>query len=430
MDNNIGPNSNRFKDNLKEETHDTIDQEVDEIEEDPEKLEEEIKKEEKLAKEQFRARIVKMMGVVIIIIIIIVLIGFIISLTSKKNYTYAEVEDIMKNAAENYFADNKKKLPSSTSQKVEIHDSVLAEEEYMKTLDKYLQSDSCSGKVVVQKNDTNSYRYTSYLDCGDIYQTTELYKKVLDKKNIVTEGYGLYQYNGGYVYRGKDVNNYVKFEDSDVLWRIIKVNTDNEVTLVQDETTINSFVWDERYNNALEDTLGINTYQNSSVSTVINKIYNNKLNDDSESDYIYYDDEPAIFTKSIRAKLLKFRFCVGKRSSTDTSKDGSPECSEIVETKVSLLPVYDFLNASLDPNCSTTTSPDCQNYNYLTNEGGYWLANGSTEDTASVYAVTSQGYISDYYANSEQSLKLVVRVGSDMMIEKGKGTKKSPYVIR
>lgn len=433
MDKNIGPNSNRFKEiNEEISEEENKEAEIEHEEEDPdnENLEEEIKKEEKLAKDQFRAKLVKMTGVIIIVIIIIVLIGFIISLTSKKNYTYAEVEDIMKEAAHSYFSDHKKKLPSTISQKVEIHDTVLAEEEYMKTLDKYLNMDSCSGKVVVQKSNQNSYNYTSYLDCGSDYTTTELYKKVLDKKNIVTEGYGLYSYNGGYVYRGSDVNNYVKFEGNDTIWRILKINSNQEITLIQNEGSINSFAWDNRYNNSFDDTIGINTYKNSFISVIVNRLYNGKLNDESDSDYLYYNEEPTILPKGIKSKLLKFRSCVGKRSSSDTSKDGSPECSEIMESKVALLPVYDFLNASLDPNCKTTVAPDCQNYNYLTNEGNYWLANGTTEDSASVYSVNSQGYVEDSYANSEQGVRLIIRIGKDMMMEKGKGTKKNPYVVR
>lgn len=428
MDKNIGPNSNRFKE-INEDIKEEKKEEEIYQEDDDERLEEDIKKEESMAKERFRTKIIKMMGVIIVVIIIIVLIGFIISLTSKKNYSYQEVEDMMKKAAEGYFSSHDNKLPSKASQKVEIDHSVLEEEKYMKPLEKYF-NDRCTGKVVVQKKEGTTYSYTTYLDCGDSYKTTELYKKVLNKNKIVTEGYGLYQYNGGYVYRGSNVDNYVKFEDSDIVWRILKMNSSNEITLVQNETTINSFSWDERYNNALEDNIGINTYKNSLISTIVDKLYHNKLKDDSDSDYLYYDDEPTIFTKNIRSKLLTFRSCIGKRSSSDTSRDGTPECSETIDTKVSLLPVYDFLNASLDPNCKTTISPDCQNYNYLTYDSGYWLANGSTLDTASVYSVGNQGYVQDYYANSQQGLKLVIRVGSDVMIEKGKGTKENPYIIR
>lgn len=428
MDNkNIGPNGNRYKDvtdDIKE-----IDPEKEEnVDEDsPENIEAEIKKEEQLAKEQFRARIIKMMGVIVIIIIVIILIGFIISLTSKKNYTYAEMEDVMKDAAKSYFVDNEKKLPTS---KVKISADVLAEEGYMKTLDKYLTNQSCSGEVIVENTGNKTYSYTSYLNCGENYVTTELYKKVLDKKNIVTDGYGLYSYNGGYVYRGKDVNNYVKFEGTSGVWRIVKISSNNEITLIQNDLSINSYVWDERYNNRLEDTYGINEFKNSNVSTAIQKVYNNSLTDDADSDYYYYEEEPKLFSKNIKAKLLKFNACVGTRADNELSRDGGPECSEMVEAKVSLLPVYDFLNASLDPDCTNTVAPSCQNYNYLAAEGGFWLANGVSSDNAMVYLVDYQGYVNSTYANSDQKLRLVVRVGTDMMIEKGNGTRKNPYVIR
>ena len=148
MDNkNIGPNGNRYKD-VTEDIKEIDSEKEENVDEDsPENIEAEIKKEEKLAKEQFRAKIVKMMGVIVIIIIIIILIGFIISLTSKKNYSYAEVEDVMKEAAKSYFVDNEKKLPTS---KVKISSDVLAEEGYMNTLDKYLSNQTCSGEVFVE----------------------------------------------------------------------------------------------------------------------------------------------------------------------------------------------------------------------------------------------------------------------------------------
>ena len=428
MDNkNIGPNGNRYKD-VTEDIKEIDSEKEENVDEDsPENIEAEIKKEEKLAKEQFRAKIVKMMGVIVIIIIIIILIGFIISLTSKKNYSYAEVEDVMKEAAKSYFVDNEKKLPTS---KVKISSDVLAEEGYMNTLDKYLSNQTCSGEVIVENTGNKTYSYTSYLNCGEDYTTTELYKKVLDKKNIVTDGYGLYSYNSGYVYRGKDVNNYVKFDGTSGLWRIVKVNSNNEITLIQDDLSVNSYVWDERYNNRLEDTYGINDFKNSTVSTVIPKVYNNNLTDDADSDYYYYEEEPKLFTKNIKAKLLKFNSCVGKRADNELSRDGGPECSEVIETKISLLPVYDYLNASLDPDCTNTVSPSCQNYNYLAINGGFWLSNGVSTDNSMVYLVDYQGTVTSAYANSDEKLRLVVRVGKDMMIEKGNGSKKKPYVIR
>lgn len=436
MDKKVGPNNNKYKDleeSIKKSEEKLANEETDEeqdLEDNSEDLEEEIKHNENLAKAQFRNRLVKTTGLIILIIIIILLIVFLSSLISKKDYSYADVENIMKEAAQTYFADNKSNLPSQVAKKVKITDTVLVESKYMKPLNEYVKNDSCTGEVIVQKIDSKNYSYTAYLNCGDLYKTTELYKKVTDSKNIVTEGYGLYKLNDGYVYRGKEVNNYVKFKNSDAMWRILKVSSADEVTLVLDDVSKNSFTWDERYNSLTEDNSGINTYQNSTISEFIDQIYNNKLGDDSEDKYTSYSVEQFSFSKEIKSKLVKFKSCVGNRSETDTSRNGSTECSEVIETKIALLPVYDYLNASLDSNCKTTVDPSCQNYNFLANSGNFWLANGTAENSARVYAVNSNGYINKYYANNVKRIKLIIRVGTDTMIEKGNGTQKNPYIIR
>src|SRR5699024_9395658 len=159
------------------------------------------------------------------------------------------------------------------SQTVEIHDSVLTENEYMEPIEKYLGTTSCSGKVLVQKVDTKSFSYTSYIDCGKDYKTTEFYNAVINTKNIIKEGYGLYSLNNEYIYRGAEVKNYVKFSDSDILWRVVKITASKEAVLILDDHLVNNFVWDNRYNEAAEGNDGINIYANSMMATVLDKVY-------------------------------------------------------------------------------------------------------------------------------------------------------------
>ena len=63
-----------------------------------------------------------------------------------------EVEDIMKKAAIKYFKDNKNKLPKNTREIVEIHANVLVTNKYMKSLDQYIKDETCTGKVLVEKD--------------------------------------------------------------------------------------------------------------------------------------------------------------------------------------------------------------------------------------------------------------------------------------
>ena len=377
---------------------------------------------------EFRAKIIKMFVIVIIGLIIFLAIGFIISLLTRKNYTYASLEDEMKNAAMEYFKDNKSKLPKNDTEIVEIDANILANNKYMKALDKYIRNEECNGKVMVEKSSDNSYSYTPNLSCNDGgYTTTKLCEKIVKTNNVVTEGFGVYYMNNEYVYRGTDVDNYVRFSDSEKLWRIIKVTNTNEVVLISNNKTKNKFPWDERYNNEKQDITGINLYKNSTISSLLEKVYDGSINDD---DTLYYDDEEEILTKEDRKKVVEFDSCVGTRSMNDPSRNGSSECSVVEKTTVSLLPAYDYLNASLDANCNATTKRDCQNYNYLSTDYIYWLANGPKEDSSKVYQISGEGYIFTKTASKEAYARVVIHLKDNVMLEKGNGTKKDPYIIR
>ena len=64
-----------------------------------------------------------------IIIVGVILIAVILVLFSKKTYSYDDIEKIMTSAAENYFEDHPKRLPTTESQRVEIDvDTLVASE--------------------------------------------------------------------------------------------------------------------------------------------------------------------------------------------------------------------------------------------------------------------------------------------------------------
>ena len=379
------------------------------------------------SKEQFRVKMIKLFLIVVVAVVVIILIGYLVTGSSKSNYSYSDLEDEMVEATKSYFNDNKSKLPSK-NQSVYITNETLANNGYMKPIDKYMKNETCTGRVVV-KNISNSYDYTAYLDCGDSYKTRELYKEIVNKDKIVTSGYGLYNINGEYVYRGQYVNNYVKFKEKDTVWRILKVVNSSEVVLVSDTITNSSYSWDDRYNSSMENQTGINVYKNSAISTHLDRLYDGKFASSEEEDYAEYSNEEVYFNKNIKSKLKKYNACVGTRSEEDTSKDGSTECQTKYETKMSLLSVYDYLNASIDPGCTKSISPECQNYNYLSEEDSFWLANGVSTDSSKVYYV-SAGSIDVDNAYSNNYIRTVIHLNDNVMIESGKGTKSNPYIIR
>lgn len=423
MNNNVNS-----EENTKEEKNNLLDDYVDNDDYLEEEEEQTVQETEEVTNnnnnnDDFRDKIINMFKIVLIALVVILVVGFIISLFSKKKYTYSSVEDVMRSAAISYFKDNSGKLPKTDDQIVEVGTDVLINNGYMKKLDHYIKGEDCSGKVTVERVSTSTYNYTPILSCGT-YTTTSLVDMVRKNDNIVNDGYGVYYLNNEYVYRGLKVNNYVKFNDSDILWRIVKVNSDNETVLISEGKSINVFPWDTRYNNTVEDNSGIGVFHNSTISSILDSLYRNKLYEENE----YYESEVNFLTAYDKTKVVKYDACVGTRGEEDSTKDGSTECAVTEKVKMSLLPVYDFMNASIDSNCTSTLRPDCQNYNYLNSDYTYWLLTGNSDNTDKVYVVSS--YVYNKTADYESSIRPVIHLNSNVMVESGKGTMNNPYIIR
>lgn len=421
MDNNISPDKNFHSKEKKEALGEEIFMEVDDINDDSDDTTN--NENNNIGQDQFRKKMMSLFLIVFGVLIAILVIGYIVSIFFRKTYTYSELEDVIEDAAISYFADNKGKLPKSQDEIVEITTSTLISNKYMKEMNKYVKNDACGGKVSVTKVSSNEYSYIPYLSCGKEYTTERLIDKIKNDKEL-KDGYGVYNLNGEYVYRGGIVNNYLKFNDNDNLFRIVKVNKDDEIVIIDEDGTNNTFMFDDRYNNATEDKSGINDFRNSAMSNYLEQLYKNKF----DSSTGYFSDEKKLLTKKDKTRLVEFNSCIGKRSELATSKDSSVECSTIYKTKLSLLPVSDFLNASLDKNCVSTLKKDCQNYNYLASDYGYWLANGSSEESSKIFIVSD--YVVSAEASSDYQIRAIAHLSSNVIVVKGKGTEKNPYIIK
>ena len=364
----------------------------------------------------FKKKILKIFAIVFLVMVGFLLILFIVSVVFKKTYSYAEIEDIMKDSAIEFYEDNKKELPKDEKRGVMIESDTLIESGYMKDFSKYSKDAvSCTGTVTVKKSGED-YIYTPKLDCGEDYTTTALKEHIFREQNVVVNGYGLYSMNNSYVFRGEKVDNYVSLDKK--LWRIVKINNDGTMMLILNDKISVKNNWDNRYNIEKKYEFGVNDYSKSRIKELLDKYYNNGFEDD------------IILSNDDKLKLTTFNACVGKRNSLDTSRDGSVECSQVLEKQsISLLTAYDYMNASVDVNCINTTSPSCQNYNYLNNDYSWWLLTAPTTDTYSVYYVAS-GVIEEAKASLYKVIRPVVYLRSDVLYVSGNGTEDSPYVVR
>lgn len=378
---------------------------------------EETEKEQAIFDSTTRKRLFSLMLIIVGIMAFLFIVLYLISLTSNRNYTYSDVEEIMKKAAESYFVDYPESLPKNDGSGVEIDANNLVAAGKMKALSEYLgEEESCGGSVKVERINSQ-YVYVPYLKCGS-YTTIQLIEKVLEQEKV-TSGYGLYSVNGAHIYRGETVNNYVSLEKS--TWRIVKITANGHFVLIHDEGLPYTQPWDDRYNEEYLYEAGINQYSASRVKEYLERIYVNPVAEDGED----------ILSNSDKAKMVSFNVCTGKRSATSEKKNNTEECTSALKNqKMGLLTLSDYLYASVDPNCKSASTKSCKNYNYLTMKNDWWLVTANKDDTSTVYCVTRNGDASLETAAKYGIVRPVIYLKSDVLYESGDGTKENPFKVK
>lgn len=398
--------------------------EEEEVLEDDDIIEEnEIVEKEEKTKLSFdpKKSMIKFMGIIVIVVILIILLlSLLSSCTRKKSsqYKYSEIETILVKAAKSYFKDHPSYLPVDEGDIVEVDYTSLVNEGKMRDLSYYTKEGvNCTASVKVENIDKD-YNYSPDLNCGDDYSTILLSEKILKDNNTVTSGYGLYSIKGSYVFRGEEVDNYVSIDD--ILWRIVKINSNKNVVLISAEEVGYIKSWDNRYNEDTKYDTGKNIYANSRMNEYLNKIY--KGNSKDENYYI---------SNKLKGKLASQDLCVGKKDINSESKDNSEECLETSKNqKIGLLTVSEYLMASVDPNCKSVLSKSCKNYNYLSYKKEWWLMTAVKGSSSEVFMVSSSGVVKKENASTYAYIRPVIYLDDDVMYKSGKGTLEKPYKIR
>ena len=281
----------------------------------------------------------------------------------------------------------------------------------MSELTKKMKNVKCSANVMVSYAN-GDYRYTPILDCGKDYRSQTFAKYLQENVNLVTSGQGLHQLNGELVYRGENPNNYVKFAGK--MWRIVKISNDKVVLILNDKYT--KSVFDDRFNTERNRNDGINDYS-------VSRIYENLTS-------IYQGTE--LFDEKAKTKLSSYTLYLGKRTEDATVNDGSIEKLRVLENQyIGLLPLYDYINTSIDSNCTSATTNSCSNYNYLSNYGyNWWLQTTDSVTSYKVFRVLSEGTVDLTKANVNGVIRPVVHLATDVLYDSGNGTLESPYIIK
>lgn len=358
----------------------------------------------------------------IAVFVILIVVLWLITVFKPRYYNYETVEQKIIDATEKYYKNNPEALPSANG-KYSLQYDALVQAEYIKPLNELLvDGNQCNAEIIVIKKD-NEYSYVPKLNCGENYESIELYKKIKNDNKVTTTGSGLYydEINNVYYFRGKISNNYVALGttekrkgDVDNLWRIISIESDNTIRMKSELHFEEKTIFDDRFNIIKEKNVGYNDFKMSVLKDFL----------------VDLEKKDDLLTPVQKLKLVSKKVCAGNRALDDKSKDGSSECSIMTDEEMlySTMMPYEYMRASLDENCIDITSGSCENFNFLANEttSSEWSTIGSSEDNYHVYAFNGYAF-NPTSAQTIRSIYPTVYVSELSFYKSGSGTKEDPY---
>lgn len=356
-----------------------------------------------------------MVGCIILIPIVLLIFLALIQACGNRKITYDKYEAKMIESAEKYIKSNKIKLESESETEI-INLEDLVEDGYIKSTEKLLDDDTCKGKVIVRRNgqviEANEGGYLNYipdLKC-DKYSTVHLNDKLME--SLTTDESGLYQVGNEYVFKGDNPKNYITFYGKS--YRIVNIDSNGIVKLIRSEAELNSRMWDNKYNTEVNHNYGKTIYEDSKIKGyLINDYLNVKK-----------------IKKEARKHIVAYNACIGKRSNSDFSISKDVDCTETVENQVlSLINVSDYFMASLDPECNSTNSKSCNNYNYFNSMPlSSWTMNSSSDTSYEALYVSSE-LVSVQNASTYSEYNIVLYIDGNELYTTGRGTETDPYVL-
>ncbi|HPF83484.1 MAG TPA: hypothetical protein PLV83_04915, partial [Bacilli bacterium] len=198
---------------------------------------------------------------------------------------------------------------------------------------------------------------------------------ITEKASYTTSGEGLYKLGGASVYKGSNVNNYIRF--SNQLWRIISVNADGSLEIALNDS-INALSFNAKYGSFKDS--NINKYINDKFLKALNKDY--------------------LTTTSICLDNIED---IANITCNNTDS----------ENYVRLIGVSELLNSKVDGKTFLASTDGYWLYN--TSKTGAWHVSGSSLADSSV----ADGYL----------VKPVVRIKNSAQLLGGTGTEADPYYI-
>ena len=239
---------------------------------------------------------------------------------------------------------------------------------------------------------------------------------ILEKNPVVDSGDGLYKDNyeeGRYFYKGKNVNNYITFNNE--VWRIVSVEPDKTIKIMR-EANLGDRAWDSSSSygkNNWARPADLNTYLNGSYLT-------GTLNATAQSQIVPKDWSIGSVTYD----------------NNDLADQINDEKSTTWNGKVALVTVSEYLRSNSNQSSCGTFSKNndnystCQNSSWMYINDNWWTLSPFAGSSLAVFYVHSNGYVNNNYAyNAIGAVRPAVYLSSGVQIVSGDGSQNNPYQI-
>ena len=232
---------------------------------------------------------------------------------------------------------------------------------------------------------------------------------------VVTSGDGLYEdeyEEGRYIFKGGNPNNYITFNNEEAGWRILSIEPDGKLKIMQIKT-IREETWDSSYSNNWSRPASLNTY--------LNGTYYNRLTDIAKQQIVASD------------------FSIGgiTDNNNDMKTQVSDENSSKWNGKVALATVSEYIRScNNNSSCKTlrlygNNYTTCRDTTWMYEEA-WWTLTPDSSRSSYVFIVNMAGdVVNSNTINNSFTINVhpVVYLSSDIKITGGDGSQSNPYQI-
>ena len=273
---------------------------------------------------------------------------------------------------------------------------------------------------------TTDYAYPLEVGKGGLEEITHTIDNTLQVDNkFATE----YRYRGG----DSVVKNYVTFNNE--VWRIIGIiptedtsgNVENRIKIIRD-TSIGNKYWNEN---------GTNDWTTATLNTYLNNDYYNTLSSDAQNmigttRYYLGGYNNLNITTDVMWKYER----KNEANKTGYYYGTNPIMQNDASKKIALMYASDYGYAA-SKECTSNLydydgSASCKTTNNWLDKSAYtWLLPQYSGESNRAVSVYSGGYVAsgNYVTNSENAVRPVLYLSSNVKISGGEGTSQKPYML-